>query len=163
MAADMFQPPAAAARVGCSGWDTAERAGNPTDSTSGKSNFWKPSAFSSYCVIFLILSLGYFIIKLGVIFENLKYAIELEQGVGGVVLVSVVYCCVSNSAQQETPPADVKPLLRRKDAKMRVVLRLFPSDEGKRRGCSARVVPVREGSLTLAELSSCYKKYFAVW
>lgn len=104
--AALFQPPAVAAQVGCSGWDTAlqapraERAGNPSVSASGKSNFCKPSAESfSYCVMFPVLSLGYFIIKMGVIFENLKYVIELEQGIGGVLLVRVVYCCVSNFAQ----------------------------------------------------------------
>lgn len=56
----------------------------------------------------------------------------------------------------------MKPLLRRKDAKMRVMLRLFSSDEGGKEGLLCSCNAWREWSLTMADLSFCYKKYCLV-
>lgn len=92
--------------------------------------------------MFPVLSLGYLIIKLGVwIFKSLKYVLDLEQGVEGSAVGQCSLLLCFKLCPVKKPPADVKPLISKKEEKLRVVLRLFSSDEGGKEGlvcsCSA--------------------------
>lgn len=113
-------------------WVGLSPAERPSDSTSCTSNFCKASAFSNYCTMFPVPSLGYFIIKLGVwIYQGLTKK-HSRFGIGcwgDGLLVNIVDYCVLNSGLQEKPPADVKALVSREEAKIRVALSLFCPDE----------------------------------
>lgn len=79
------------------------------------------------------------------------------------MFVNIVEYCGLNFALQEKPPANMKALVSRKEAKIRGALRLSSPDEGREEcGCSAPAVAERERSLAVADLSSRWREYFCL-